>query len=252
MKSLMITLGLLLALGTVQAETVKLVTSGGFSPFTDQNWKNQGMVTEIVRQVMRVADREVSIEFQPTWGNLMTDTEAGKYDGTFPWYYNEERAERFYITEPLAATYVLPYVRKGSNIHASNPGDLAGYRMCRPAGYYTHDLVELLERPDTTLTFADNLVACFEMLKNNEVDVVPVDLFSAMAAINTVFDSTSDVRRLSIVISRQSMHILVPKNHPNGQELVQTINKALFKLETRGILQSIRDNHASIFLRQFN
>ena len=236
---------------TLTADPIKLVTSGNFAPFTDENWKNRGMITDILDQVMRVADLDVEITFQPTWGNLMADTEAGKYDGTFPWYYSEERAERFFVTESLGATYVLPYIKNGSDISANSPDDLAGYRLCRPAGYFTHDLVELMKNSKTTLTQPDTLAECFEMLRDGEVDVVPVDLFSAKSAIASVFENDREVQQLSIVFSKQSMHVLVPKNHPEGEALVAAINKALFKLETRGILQSIRDNHATIYLQQF-
>lgn len=250
MKTILALLVFLLPL-TSHAESIKLVTSGNFAPFTDEDWKNRGMITDILNQVMRVADLEAEIEFQPTWGNLMADTEAGKYDGTFPWYYSEERAERFLVSESLGATYVIPYVKANSGITANEPGDLAGYRLCRPAGYFTHDLVALMENEDTTLTQPDSLGTCFEMLRDGEVDVVPVDLFSAKSAIASVFDSDRAVQQLSIVFSRQSMHVLIPKNHPNGKQLLVEINKALFKLETRGILQSIRDNHANIYLQQF-
>jgi len=236
---------------TLTAESIKLVTSGNFAPFTDENWKNKGMITDILDQVMRVADLDAEIIFQPTWGNLMADTEAGQYDGTFPWYYSEERAERFLVSESLGATYVIPYVKTGSGINANSPQDLAGYRLCRPAGYFTHDLVDLMKDSTTTLTQPDSLAECFEMLRDGEVDVVPVDLFSAKSAIASVFENEREIQQLSIVFSRQSMHVLVPKNHPDGEALIATINKALFKLETRGILQSIRDNHATIYLQQF-
>lgn len=251
MKHLLALILTVLSLTATAADPIKLVTSGDFAPFTDEDWKNRGMITDILDQVMRVADLDAEIIFQPTWGNLMTDTEAGKYDGTFPWYYSEERAERFYVSESLGATYVMPYIKTGSDITAHDPGDLAGYRLCRPAGYFTHDLVELMKNSDTTLVQPDSLAECFTMLRDGEVDVVPVDLFSAKSAIASVFENDREIQQLSIVFSRQTMHLLVPKNHPNGQELVERINKALFKLETRGILQSIRDNHATIYLQQF-
>ncbi len=250
MKTIL-TLVLTLVSTVCLADSIKLVTSGNFAPFTDEDWKNRGMITDILDQVMRVADLDAEIEFQPTWGNLMADTEAGKYDGTFPWYYNEERAARFLVSESLGATYVIPYVMAGSSITAHDPGDLAGYRLCRPAGYFTHDLEELLAKSNTTLTQPDSLNECFELLRDGHIDIVPVDLFSAKAAITSVFDNDRAVQQLSIVFSRQTMHLLIPKNHPNGEALLARINRALFKLETRGILQSIRDNHATVYLKQF-
>lgn len=70
-------------------------------------------------------------------------------------------------------------------------------------------------------------------------------------AIHRVFDNPDVVRRLTFVFSRQQMHILVPKQANGAQELVNRINIAIGRLELRGMLQSIRDIHASKFLGQY-
>ncbi|MEX0623979.1 substrate-binding periplasmic protein [Saccharospirillum sp.] len=235
----------------VHADPIKLATSGGFAPFTDQNWKDQGMVIQILDQVMRVADFEPEVIFRDGWGELISDTEAGVYDATFPWYYSEERAEQYLLSDSLASTYVMPYVAKNKVFSVTTRMDLAGYRLCRPAGYFTHDLEELFQNPNTELIQPNTLVECFEMLVSGEVDVVPVDLFSAKTAIADTFTSGDEVQQLGIVFSRQSMHLLVSRNHPRGEELIARVNQALARLEMRGILQAIRQNHTSLYLKQF-
>lgn len=244
-------IGCSLFLTWAHADPIKLATSGGFAPFTDQNWKDQGMVIQILEQVMRVADFEPEFVFHDGWGELISDTEAGTYDGTFPWYYSEDRAEQYLLSESLASTYVMPYVAKNKIYSVTTRTDLAGYRLCRPAGYFTHDLEELFENPSTELIQPNTLVECFEMLVRDEVDVVPVDLFSAKTAIASTFESADEVQQLGIVFSRQSMHLLVSRNHPNGEEIIARVNQALSRLEMRGILQAIRQNHTSLYLKQF-
>lgn len=234
-----------------QADPITLATSGGFAPFTDQDWKDQGMVIQILDQVMRVANFEAEIVFHDGWGELISDTEAGIYDATFPWYYSAERDEQYLLSDSLASTYVMPYVAKNKVFSVTTKMDLAGYRLCRPAGYFTHDLEELFEHPDTELIQPNTLVECFEMLLTDEVDVVPVDLFSAKTAIANTSQSGDAVQQLGIVFSRQSMHILISRNHPRGEELISRINQALLKLEMRGILQAIRQSHTSLYLKQF-
>lgn len=240
-----------LATLSAQADSIKMATSGGFAPFTDQEWKNQGMVIQILDQVMRVAKLDADIEFHDGWSTLISDTEAGLYDATFPWYYSEERAERYLLSDSLASTYVVPYVAQNKSFNVVTRMDLAGYRLCRPAGYFTHDLEELLEQPGTELIQPNTLAECFQMLVSDQVDVVPVDLFSAKATIAEVFGDENSVQQLGIVFSRQSMHILIPRTNPRGQEFIDRINKALSKLEMRGILQAIRQNHTSLYLKQF-
>lgn len=238
-------------MGTVHADSIKLATAGDFAPFTDEDWKNQGMIVEILDHVLRVAKLDAEIDFHDGWGQLFSDTEAGRYDATFPWYYSDDRAARFFVSDALAATYVMPYVSKAKNFSVLNRMDLAGYRLCRPEGYFTHDLVEILEQPGTELILATSLDECFRMLETDEVDVVPVDLFSAKNAIARVFPTEDKVQQLGIVFSRQSMHVLIPRNHPQGAELNARINKALAKLEMRGVLQAIRQNHTALYLKQF-
>lgn len=244
-------MGCSILLSWAHADPIKLATSGGFAPFTDQNWKNQGMVIQILDQVMRVADFEPEIIFHDGWGELISDTEAGLYDATFPWYYSAERDEQYLLSDSLASTYVMPYVAKNKIFSVTTRMDLAGYRLCRPAGYFTHDLEELFEDPNTELIQPNTLVECFEMLVRDEVDVVPVDLFSAKTAIATTFESADEVQQLGIVFSRQSMHLLVSRNHPNGEDIIARVNQALSRLEMRGILQAIRQNHTSLYLKQF-
>lgn len=236
---------------SANADPIRLVTSGNFLPFTGEDWRNRGMITEIVDRVMRGAGLEHEVVFQPTWSTLLDDTEAGVYQATFPWYYNDERAKRFLYSDSLMSNYIVPFVLTDSHVRALEPEALAGHHFCRPQGYFTHDLTELLEKPGSKLTMAETLDECFRLLKAGEVDVVPVDIFSSRGAIHRVFDDPNAVRRLTFVFSRQHLHILVPKNAEGAQELVDRINIAIGKLELRGMLQSIRDIHASKFLRQY-
>lgn len=236
---------------SANADPIRLVTSGNFLPFTGEDWRNRGMITEIVDRIMRGAGLEHEVVFQPTWNTLLDDTEAGTYQATFPWYYNDERAKRFLYSDSLMSNYIVPFVLTDSHVRALEPKELAGHHFCRPQGYFTHDLEELLEKPGSKLTMAETLDECFRLMKAGEVDVVPVDIFSSRGAIHRVFEDPNAVRRLTFVFSRQQLHILVPKNAEGAQELVDRINISIGKLELRGMLQSIRDIHASKFLRQY-
>lgn len=236
---------------TASADPLRLVTSGNFIPFTGEEWKGRGMIVEIVDRVMPEADLEHEVVFQPTWSTLLPDTEKGRYQATFPWYFNEERAQRFLYTDSLMSNYIVPFVLKGGEVQATELEELAGYRFCRPQGYFMHDMADLLRQPGTTMEQAETLTDCFERLKAGTVDVIPVDIFSSRGAIQTVFENPDAVRRLNFVFSRQQMHILVPKQAEGAQELVDRINIAIGRLELRGVLQSIRDIHANRFLRQY-
>lgn len=238
-------------LSAANADPVRLVTSGGLLPFTDEDWKAQGMLVDIVDQVMRVANLEHEIVFQPNWNTMLADTEEGQFHATFPWYFNEERAQRFLYTDSLVSNYIMAFSLRNSDVQAGAREELAGHRFCRPQGYFIHDLTDLLRQPGTTLEQPETLIDCFQLLKDDRVDVVPVDLFSSFDAILSVFDGPNAVRRLSFVFSRQKMHIIVPRNAEGAQELVSRINRALVRLELHGVLQSIRDNHASMFLRLY-
>lgn len=251
MKNCLVTCCFLFMISVGHADSIKLATAGGFAPFTDESWKSQGMIVEILDQVMRVANFDADVEFHDGWGQLFSETQAGKYDATFPWYYSEERAENFYVSDALASTYILAYVSSTRTYSATSRMDFAGYRLCRPDGYFTHDLEDLLDHPGTELVLAQTLDDCFRMLDTGEVDVVPVDLFTAKEAIERVYPSEAKVQKLGVLFSRQSMHILIPRNHPRGAELNTRINSALATLEMRGILQAIRDNHTSLYLKQF-
>lgn len=252
MKKCLFCCFLLLTLtNSANADPVRLVTSGNFLPFTGEEWRNRGMIVEIVDRVMQEAGLEHEVLFQPTWSALLDDTEAGRYQATFPWYFNEERAGRFLYSDSLMSNYIVPFVLTSSKVRASEPEELAGYRFCRPQGYFTHDLADLLKKPGSTLQMAETLDECFRLLKAGHIDVIPVDIFSSREAIHRVFDDPEAVRRLTFVFSRQQLHILVPKQAEGAQALVNSINIAIGRLELRGMLQSIRDIHASMFLRQY-
>lgn len=238
-------------LNTASADPLRLVTSGNLAPFTGEELKGRGMIVEIVNRVMPEAGLEHEVVFRPTWNALLSDTEEGRYQATFPWYFSEDRAQRFLYTEPLMSNYIVPFVLTAGKVRTTELEGLARHRFCRPQGYFMHDLTNLLQQPGTTLEQPETLTDCFELLKAGKVDVIPVDIFSAREAIDAVFENPNAVRRLSFVFSRQKMHILVPKQAQDAQELVDRINLALAKLELRGVLQSIRDIHANRFLRQY-
>ena len=238
-------------------QTVNLVTAGDFAPFTDQALDNQGLITDVVNTAM--GQTPARDAYRVHWVNdwsahldpLMT---SAMMDMAFPWYKpdcagspDNYRCANFHFSDPMFEMLILLFVDKSRPVPFSQDSDIEGRTLCRPAGYFTHDLDRADRRwisdAKITLKQPSTVAGCFEMLVAGEVDAVAMNEFTGRAAIKDL-DLKDQVEVVQgRPVSIEGLHVLVHKDHPEAETLLATINDGLDSIKASGAYQQVIDRH---------
>lgn len=239
---------------------LKLLTGGNFAPFTDQDWPGQGMITEIVNAAMETTPAPVtySITWEDDWSqHLFPDLAEKKFDMGFPWYKpdcdatpDNERCANFHFSDPLVEILVLLFVREDQGFDYQSDADVVGKRLCRPKGYFTHDL----DRPDRqwltkgliNLVQADSPQACFEALLRGDVDAVTVNVFLGAQTIEEM-GLRGRVIPLDKPLAVEGLHVVISKTHWRGTTFLYRFNAGLAALKESDRYGQIVSKHLGVF-----
>ena len=242
-----------------RALMVNLLTADDYAPFTDRASLNEGLVTEIVNAAMGQAAgqdgyrihwvNDWSAHLDPLLSNAMLDM-------GFPWLQpdckqnpDNFRCTNFYFSDPMFEMLVLLFVDVQRPLRFREDADIIGKTLCRPKGYYTHDLDKdgrnWLADGKITLEQPVSVADCFEMLMAAQVDAVALNEFTGRKAMKDL----ALQNRVDIVQSRplsiEGLHVVVHKSHPDAEALLSTINSGLGEIKNNSVYQDIIDRHMS-------
>ncbi|MEL7099607.1 MAG: transporter substrate-binding domain-containing protein [Pseudomonadota bacterium] len=251
--------------GRALENTINLVTAGDYAPFTDKSLDQGGLLTDVVNNAMQAsgASKGYKIHWVNDWSShldpLMT---SAMMDMAFPWFKPDcagdpgnFRCANFHFSDPMFEMLILLFVDKARPIPFAQDSDMHGRTLCRPAGYFTHDL----DRPDrrwladghVTLKQPQSIRECFEMLTSGEVDAVAINEFTGREAIKSLGlkDSVDVVQGRPVSI--EGLHVLVHKEHPQAETLIATINEGMDAIKASGTYQRVVDTHMSTIWADF-
>jgi len=235
---------------------LKLLTGGNYAPFTSKNLPAHGLITEVVKAAFSKAPQPVtfSVTWESDWSRhldpLLTEHQ---YDAGFPWLKpncddtpGHFRCQNFHFSDPLVEMLVQLFVRVDDPIPFRQDSDLVGATLCRPEGYYTHDL----DRPGRRWLSEDKITlrrgatpkACFEMLADGEVDGVTVNEFLGRRTIHDM-GMKDRLEAVDRPISIQGLHVIVPKTAPRATTFLYRFNAGVAELKKQQRYQKIVKRH---------
>ncbi|MDT8329031.1 MAG: transporter substrate-binding domain-containing protein [Roseovarius sp.] len=236
---------------------VNLLTAGDFAPFTDRTLPNGGLLADVVNAAMAkaapaqgyaihwVEDRPSHLE--PLLSNTLLD--AG-----FPWYRPDCAAqpdmsfcENFLFSDAIFEILILLFTDKARPLAFDSDDDLIGKRLCRPAGYFTHDLDRAgrrwLSEGKVTLEQPRSVAECFALLVQGKVDAVAINEFTGRTALKEMNIKAQVEIVQTRPLSIQGMHLVVHKTHPHGGEIIALFNQGLAGIKADASYQLIMESH---------
>ena len=246
----------------LQAEDAEVVflTGSNYPPFTDNSWPGQGMVTELVNAAMEATPAPVTyaVKWEDDWSKhlfpTLSKTEA---DMGFPWLRpnceqtpDDERCANFHFSDSLVEILILLFVRDGDGFAYASDEDIIGKTLCRPQGYFTHDLDrpgrEWLRNGLVTLVQAPTPEACFGELLAGKVDAVTVNVFLGASTIDKM-GIRGQVVPLDKPLSTEGLHVVISKKHWRGTTHLYRFNAGLAALKETDRYAQIVNKHLGIF-----
>jgi polar amino acid transport system substrate-binding protein len=246
---------------------IDLLTADGYPPFTGRSLSNGGMMAHLVSACMDLIKEQSADRFDYTmvWINdwaahlnplLITRT----FDAGFPWVKPDctkladlsqdarYRCQKFLFSDPLYEIFIVLFVRKDSAITFASDDEIAGKTLCLPAGSSTYELDKggrnwvkdnkvLLLRPQT-------IEECFRLLDPGTVHAVVTSDLTGKVVIDAL-GWGDRVKQLQRPLAIGTLHLIVPKNHPQAATVLYYLNSSLAKLRESGEYDKIVDSHLS-------
>lgn len=246
----------------VEAE-MTLLTGGNYAPFADRGWPGEGLVTELVNAALEMSPDPVpyAIAWEDDWSqHLFPLLDQKTYDMGFPWLRPEceavpenERCANFHFSDPLMDLPIMLFKRKGGAFTYTGDADVIGATLCRPAGYFTHDLDRAdrrwLSEGRITLVQPDSPEACFQELMDGQVDAVTLNVFLGATKI-VKMGLRGKVEPIDQPLSREKLHVVISKTHWRGTTHLYRLNAGLAALRENGRYDEIVARHLEIFWDQ--
>lgn len=239
---------------------IMLVTGSNYAPFNDQNWPGNGMAYELVNAAFEAAPSPLS--FSITWENdwskhLFPMLDSKQFDMGFPWLRPDceadpqnERCVNFHFSDPVFDILVLLYTKTDTAFEFETDADVLGKTLCRPSGYFTHDLDsadrQWLAKELVPLVQAESPDDCFQLLMDGQVDAVTLNEFLRAAKIREMGLSNT-IEPLTRPISSQNLHVIISKRHWRGTTNLYRFNAGLEKLKQTARYDEIVSRHLDIF-----
>ncbi len=122
-------------------------------------------------------------------------------------------------------------------------------KVCRPSGYFKHDLESMGRVPPTIIRVAGKDPAdCFERLKEGSVDIVTVNADTSDRMI-TELDLSGEVEEIIDLATIQTLHVVAMKSNPKSRVNLLRLNKRLKGLQMDGTFKKIAAKHLSASLQ---
>ncbi|MEY8880484.1 substrate-binding domain-containing protein [Donghicola sp. XS_ASV15] len=228
---------LLTSTAAVAQDKMTFATSQPYGLISGSDLPDGGVGTLVFQHILDKAGIASDVTFAPSWGEAEEGARQSNYNGAFPFYYTLSRSLSFRYTDAVLAVGERLY---SNDTRLGSLDDLKGQDLCYPAGYDLATSLQLrVDGGDFARVTADDMNACFEMLANKDVFAVLADQSEAGFVLNFAEYDVSSVRESSFDLARRTLHLILPFDAPNAEEVVTAFNAALAEARESGELEAL-------------
>ncbi|MVW74005.1 substrate-binding periplasmic protein [Pseudomonas xionganensis] len=227
----------------LQAASLRLVTGDDYAPFTGQDLPGGGMLTQVVEAALQAQSRPYNMHWRP-WNRGYLKTLQGEFDATFPYIKTPQREQVYLYSAPLFIAEQHIFSRADDPIEIDDPASLQGRRLCYPLGWAPPKVLQdMLDQGLLTRHSPTGLKECVRLLLLGRDDFFISDRRLGDAALRLAAVDTSRLRRSERAISNSTLHLIVPRSHPYGPQLIETFDHGLRALQDSGRYQRLIDEY---------
>ena len=238
-------------------ETIRFLTGNAYPPYVGDDLPDGGFSTELITRAMSVTEGDpFAFEVVPDWGaHLSPLLSGGSFDLGYPWFKPDcskrdllgenarWRCDNLRFSKPLHDIVVTAYAMNNNAINISTPEDALGKRICRPAGFYTHDLEAMGLTEDTITRIApETALDCFEQMQNGRVDIVILAADVSESVIQEL-GMQNQVTEIVGLSSIQTLHAIGMKTDQRTRILLRRLDIGLEALKSNGEFDNLMAKH---------
>lgn len=248
---------------------IEFLTADGFAPFTGRSLANGGMITELLSKAMDSVKLQAKGKFDygvswvNDWASHLNPLLVSRaFDAGYPWVKPDcsnlgnldadgrYRCQKFFFSQPLYETLTHLFVDQKSQVNWDDEQKYLGRNFCRPAGYTTYEFDQdgrnWLKQSKIMLMRPPTVEECFRLLEAGAADAVVVPDLVGQGAVSAMA-LTNKIRMVEKPFAIHTLHVIVPKSHPNARTILYYINASLSQLRETGEFDIIVEGHLTRF-----
>jgi polar amino acid transport system substrate-binding protein len=147
----------------------------------------------------------------------------------------QRRCAEFVFSEPLYRVELAWYVRTGDTLaEAGDHQALRDRRLCRPATYFTFDMLqEGLTASTATLVFPSTAEECLVLLEAGVVDAVSLARAAAEPEIARL-GLEGKVSEIEALASAQTLHAIAHESNVEARAFLSALDRGLAEIRESG------------------
>ena len=212
-----------------------------WAPHYGKDLKQGGYTVEIIREALKRVGYTLETVWLP-WKRAQVEAARGDYDGLGASYYNEERANKFAFSDPIATTEVVFFKRAEDDIKYSKLEDLKPYKIGTgfeygyPEKFVKADYLQKIE--------AYELKTNITRLLNKRIDLIIGSRNAILFYLKQQYpDRVNSLEILGDPLETLSLYVLFSKNRPNYKQKIEDFNRGLKMIKEDGTYQKIMKKH---------
>lgn len=223
---------------SAQAETIRLVSGNLYPPFADERLPQGGVATAIVRAVFARMGYRVEID-HIDWAQGMEMTAQQRYLGSFPWFKNEERLQRFFYSKNIISSRPRLWLHTNLAASVDELEKMKGRTLCVPTGWAVEGYLQPMVQGGQIIRIDGvDIVDCFKKLHARQVDAVSVDRRLGRMAADRV-DTAAWVNSYQFAPVPTDHHLIISRSYPNGERWIQEFDKVLQQMQDDRSIQDV-------------
>ncbi|AHL77261.1 amino acid ABC transporter substrate-binding protein [Stutzerimonas stutzeri] len=234
--------GLLLSLAIslgAHAGEVQLVTGDDYAPLTGKSLAGAGVMSEVVQAAFARSGMSSSLAWQP-WNRGYLMTRRGEYDATFPYIRAERRERDFLYSAPLYVSEQHLFSRAGDALELEDLARNGQLRLCHPLGWQLPRGVQAQVEQGLLIRHSPpGLAECAQLLLLGRDDLFVADLLLGHHALLSTGATGWRFHVSRSVLSRQTMHLIVPRSRAGAKALIERFDQGLAALRASGDYQRL-------------
>lgn len=235
-------------------KAIAIGASESFAPFSQADLHNGGMITDIVNTVYGQIGKKTEINYVPN-NQLRGVTFNGRTEVSYPLTKNKNDQMLFLYSEPLYTTLTVFFAKTDSEVEdmektmekRMKKGKFTKLIVAVPLGFNSDKLMEYYENKYILLKPMKTLEDCFKALNDGTADLVAAPQIAGLVAIqNSAELNRADFKILEKSVESTTLHLVVSKEHPNAETIINEFNQALEAAKAEGKVGKVIDKHIDL------
>jgi len=208
-----------------------------WEPYYGEDLPRNGFFTELVRTAFERAGHSVNVEFMP-WARAMLEVKQGDREVLLGAYYSDERAETYLASDSIYTDKVGLIARRELDItEFDSLRELSDYTIGYGRGFAVSEEFDSADYLDKEA--AKDQVLNLRKFERGRIDMIAGSFASLRYLAQQEGIDTSQMVFLEPALKTNTLHIMVSRAIPDGEQLLADFHRGLNEIREDGTYDEI-------------